>query len=348
MPKPLTLRVPAPSLRAPGGVAFACLALACLALALFCGIEPARAAEPAPAPAPIDLRPRFAAGRASRFETWSKQVRSITTFVNGQKRAESTSTSIITTGMRWRVDSVQPDGSAQCTYTVEWVRMETQKTVGDDDGEEPGVVDTRQPSDHPAFGFFKALTDSPLKANMRADGTVASIEGAEAIKARMNEDESAFAPDALDWMEMVSDLATVPGAPAEAAPSGPWEHEASWNHDVMGQRVGRNIQKASFTLQGVESVSGIPVATITANGTQRLEADLSALPEGGQGLQVSLPEGRFTQQIMVDLQRHEVVGRHSTEAQTTRIERAAGEVTVAQVIRELNVGQVLRVAEEGD
>ncbi len=75
---------------------------------------------------------------------------------------------------------------------------------------------------------------------------------------------------------------------------------------------------------------------------------MSGLREYLAGLQVSLPEGRFTQQIMVDLQRHEVVGRHSTEAQTTRIERAAGEVTVAQVIRELNVGQVLRVAEEGD
>jgi hypothetical protein len=198
------------------------------------------------------------------------------------------------------------------------------------------------------LGFFKALTDAPLKATLRADGTVASLEGAEAIKARMNEEESAFAPDALDWMEMVSDLATVPGAPADAASGARWEHEASWNHDVMGQRVGRNVQKASFTLQGVESVAGIPVATLSATGTQRLEADLSSLPEGGQGLQVSLPEGRFTQQVMFDLQRHEVVGRHSTEAQTTRIERAAGDVAIAQLIREVNVGQVLRVAEEGD
>ncbi|MDX1682796.1 MAG: hypothetical protein R3336_06730, partial [Phycisphaeraceae bacterium] len=107
---------------------------------------------------------------------------------------------------------------------------------------------------------------------------------------------------------------------------------------------GQLHQNQTYRLARVETIAGIPVATVT------MTADLSLTPkdppEGAPPMQVRMTDGSHQAEILWDLQRGEAVGRNAVESRRieTTIQLPNGR-SLKRLVDERVQSQALRIAE---
>ncbi|MEX0886655.1 MAG: hypothetical protein WD009_09475 [Phycisphaeraceae bacterium] len=293
-----------------------------LALLLTSFAAPARAAE---------LRPAWIPGQAARYEIWAlRQRQQEMSFGGDSQRFDM---SMETTGeVTWEVESVSGDGSVQATMTFDWLRAE----VTGPDGERI-VLDSREggADSQP----LRAIAGTPLDVAVDADGSIASVRGAEAMRRQV--DAATLVPSDVDLVYNASHLAAVSGSPAEAREGDRWSAALMTDHEL-----GAMHYDMSYRLAEVGEIAGIGVATINAEGRMDLEVDLSDMPEGAPPMDVRLRDATSRSQIIVDLSRHEVVGRNNMESSRIEIVIDLGGQRMTQTMSEQNHSQVLRIWEQ--
>jgi len=236
----------------------------------------------------------------------------------------------------WTVDKVRSDGSATCTMTLDWMTVEV--TLPD------GTVqhnDSRKGSgDSEMFHqVLRAMAGVPLEFEVNADGSVEKVSGTKAIQRRAGDELPV--PEDLDFIESATDLATLAYAPEATEINDKWKAHFTWTHEM-----GEMEHDHQYTLDSVEEIAGIPIATVTAVGKLKLKPDMSDLPPDAPDVDVRLIEGSYEGQVMFDLQRHEAVGRNSIETQHIEVRVHLPQQTFTRTTEETVQSQTLRIAEE--
>ena len=323
-----------------------------LGLATAGGAQPAgddggtvAALEPA-----VGLRPAWESGQRSRYEFWNrfdKQAR----VQLGDKSQQQTTVTEVTGELTWEVVSVRPDGGADCTMRLDWMRLESQ--VNGDNGQSVKTeADSRKPpnADNKAMvQLLSAMTGVAMKVRVAADGSIAEVKGRQEMEAKT--DQPDFLPSVLDFVESASDLATLPHAPAASAigdgpatvPMGKgWKADFEWDHEL-----GKMRQRWQYHLDRVEQIAGQPVAVVRGRAELELKPELPDQPAGAPSLQVKLTEGQIDTEVLFDLRRAEAIGRHSRGQETIRVSaRLPDGRQFSRTISETSVSQTLRIAEQ--
>ena len=283
-----------------------------------------------------DLRPHFKEGQSSLFEFWrNRTTKSESTMPWGQRSA---SHALVSEGqVRWVVNEVRADGTATCTMTLKWLSIQLDTADG-----EPTTIDSREDADdeNPMAMRVRAFIDKPLRIEMAADGTPGSVDGMDAINDELEEKLGGSTLEEAMFLEQAATLATIPGATEGVEPQGTWVSTHTWKRDY-----GKLREAMQYRLDSVAPMAGIPVATITGEAELTVEPDDEDLPEGAN-MDVQMTEGLSTAQIMLDLQRHEVVGRNALEVVRLEITAGTEQMTISSVVEERVQSQVWRVAEE--
>jgi len=290
-------------------------------------------AGPVLAASPVNLAPAFQEGQGARFKLWTLRQRSTSTTIQG--RTQNLATQLEVNGeSTWRVTRVHATGGATCELTFDWLTVAI--TMPDGSVQH---CDSRQARGDNATvqTLIRAMAGPKLTFEINADGSVASVRGADAIRNAAGEVK---APDDLDWMETASELAVLPFGPAEATTGRTWSARFDWSHEL-----GKMRHDTTYQLNGVEDVAGIPLANVSSTSRLRLDVDLSQRPADAPPVSIRMISGESTSQIMYDLSRHEAAGRNSI--QTTRIQAdvRVGENMIVSVTDETVQGQTLRIAE---
>ena len=288
------------------------------------------------------------AGQAATYAFWSKTQKDETAQIFGQEQSETT-TYVNEGQVGWRVDTLNDDGTATCTMQLKAIKFTI--TAGEN---EPVVFDSANPSgDAPAFDdLMAALTQSPLTVTVNADGSIAKVEGIEAL-ANAAGDEAAQAdiiPEELDFKETASDLASLISAPASATPGQTWNTTNTWNHeDVFPNAETKAKWDTTYTLDGLGNIAGVPIATIKTQSDVAIEVDLSELPEEAPDIDIKISDTVASGEILFDLSRHEAVARNDKMSYTAAITVAPPQPELPSItvtIVETSQSQLLRVSED--
>ncbi|MEX0745488.1 MAG: hypothetical protein WD118_07785 [Phycisphaeraceae bacterium] len=311
----------------------AAIATACSALIAMC-IAPAPAAAQ-DEPAAVDFRPAWQPGQTARYEVWTQRERESTMSVGGE--TQQVNMTLESEGeVTWTVDRVEPDGSAVCTMTIDWLAT----TVTDAEGQAQ-VNDSRRASGdiEPMHQVLRAMAGVPVRVHVGVDGAVQRVEGIDAIARAVEIAE--LAPDENDFIRSATHLAVLADAPADARAGHTWNARHTWNHEA-----GQMQHSDAYTLQSVGEIAGVPVATVVSRTQLELDVDRSVFPDDGPPVDVQLTEGTRSAEVIFDLQRREAVGRNSLERTTVQVNVRLPEQTLNQRNRETVRSQALRIAEE--
>ncbi len=297
---------------------------------------PARAQD---APA-YDLRPRWSAGQTARYEIWTSRAQHSTVSLADQKR--TTDMNMVSEGeVTWAVDRVKPDGSAECTMTLDWLTLDYTaggKTLKNDSRKGSGEIES-------VHALLKAMAGVPLKVSVAADGTVTRIDGTKTMAGRLGADRKDMLPQELDFIETASDLATLIAAPESIVVGKKWGTKLKWAWSDSPFE-GYLHHDMTYTLAGVEDLAGLPVAMIEGRSKLKLELDRSKLPEGMPPADAKLVKGELQTQVMFDLSRHEAVGRNTIQTTTVDFTIRMPNATIARRLEETLRGQALRIEEK--
>lgn len=310
---------------------------ALLALLLMLLSVPQALTAQSPAGESVNLQPRYVTGRATRYSFWTQRDRRITATVGDQTR--NVDNRMAYTGqITWTVQRVEPDGSAVCAMTIDWIALDI--TLPDGQVQHHDTREGRGDNET-VYQHLAAVAALPVEVKMNPDGSAASIV-AGVDRMRQQAGEGIEVPSELDFLESASDLATVPYALAQAAVGATWSTTFDWKHEA-----GQLHHETTYRFDGLENLAGIPVAIISGNARLSLTPDQEQMKElpPEANLDVRLEEGGWQTQVMFDLSRHEAVGRNTV--QTTRISSTMtiGPNRLAQVVDEKVQSQVLRISE---
>lgn len=286
-------------------------------------------------PESVNLQPQWQQGQTSTYETWSRRQRDITMSAAGQSRQN---TVVIETQSQttWAVQRVAANGSSTCTMTFDWI------TATLDPGEGPVLKnDSRQSKgdSEQVHDLVRAMAGMPITVEVASDGSITKVTGTEAIRKRAKFPD--LVPKDLDFIESAAELATLWSAPAQADVSSTWNADFRWTHEL-----GHLNQRLTYRVDTIEDVAGIPLATVTGQGKLTLDVDRSKFPPEGPPVDVRMTAGNLETQIMFDLDRHEAVGRNTTQTTTIEVNIRLPQQTLTQRTDETIQSQVLRLSEE--
>lgn len=292
----------------------------------------------------IDLRPLWAEGQAATYEFTN--LRESRSSLELPDRTVDTNFAIRSEGsVRWTVNRVNDDGSAECTMTLEWMAA----TLTLPDGQTM-VNDTRKArgDEEVMHGLLKAMAGKPLAIKVGPDGMIVGVDGLKAM--RDAADDADMVPDERDFNETATELAVLAGVPVSIGIGDDWSVDHVWNFGIVGMDIGTLEQRWSYTLDGVETIGGVPVAVVRGEA-DRIKLDPSAVaeqqPEGMPDVSVRLTDSSATSQVLFDLTRQEAVGRYATLSATLamRIPLPNGR-TIQRTVTETIEGTTIRVAED--
>ena len=274
-----------------------------------------------------DLRPRFVAGKTTRYSLWARRrVRWDLAGALGTRSWEQTIDS--EAEVDWQVRDVADDGQATCLMTVLWIAV----TVTGTDGQQR-TIDTRQPldDDDPLSRRASAIAGKSIQCHMAADGSVQGVDGVDGVRAVLGDDPI---EDEV-FVEQAASMATIPAAASGLKLESDWVKSHTWN-----RHYGTVHEPMRYELGSVECVAGIPLATVSGHAELSVELDEDA--EGDGQIEVT-SEGQSSTQIIFDLQRGQVAGRNALER--VRIEVHHQELDLTRVTEESIQSQALRIAE---
>ncbi|WP_432798293.1 hypothetical protein [Poriferisphaera sp. WC338] len=293
-----------------------------------------------------DLQPHWKQGQESRYEFWNQRNQTITISMAGNSnditRGYTSEGEII-----WRVKTIKADGSAICELKIDFITI---TLVAPDKSET--VIDSRKSAPEPYKRFSDALTaiaSSWLTFDVAPNGEVRSVKGVKQLQSKVQDPEDV--PEALDFIESASDLATLVGPPPALQIGGSWKQKFRWTFDPSIPFPGFNKIKShinyntTYTLDSVEDVESIPLATITGTATMKLDIDKSSIPKEVPPVTFKLSNNQFNTQILYDLQRSEAVGRHTEQQNTVTANIATPRGNLQCQVLLQQKSQVLRLAE---
>ncbi|MEZ6193213.1 MAG: DUF6263 family protein [Phycisphaerales bacterium] len=318
-------------------LAFVCQALPTVVAFLYLTIVPHASAQDAQT---YDLRPQWEAGQTARYEIWTSRTQHSVVSLADQKR--TTDMNMVSEGeVTWTVDRVKPDGSAECTMTLDWLTLDYSangKTLKNDSRKGSGEIESIQ-------ALLKAMAGVPLKVSVAADGTITKVDGMKTMAGKLGADQKDLVPEELDFIETASDLATLVAAPESIGVGKKWDTKLKWTWSDQPFE-GFMHHDMSYTLTGVEDLAGLPVAMVEGKSRLKLELDRSALPDGMPPADVKLVKGELLTQVMFDLSRHEAVGRNSVQTTTVDFTIKMPNATISRRLEETLRGQALRIEEK--
>lgn len=260
----------------------------CLVLSLI-GAGPAAVAQSAEVvgvteKVAVQLRPQWTAGQATRYEFWNRFDKETQVDFAGKTQNQTTVTEV-TGEVSWAVVNVRPDGGADCTMTLDWMRVQTQVTASNGRSQET-VADSRKPGTpetKPMVELLSAMTGVAMKVKVAPDGSIIEAKGRDEMVRKTESPD--FLPSALDFVESASDLATLPFAPPASAATADepasltigktWNADFTWDHEM-----GKLDQRWDYTLDRVENIAGLPVAVVTGQAKFKLDPKLPDRPAG--------------------------------------------------------------------
>jgi len=284
-----------------------------------------------------DLRPHFVEGRTATYQIWSLREQNQSVRVGPHKKDFDTRFEI-EGRVTWSVKRVRPDGSAICSMEIIWM---TAQLTGP--GGEVLRSDSRKSHGKPEaiHGLLRSVSGVAVNVEVAPNGTVLSASGIDAI--RRKAPQAVDIPDELDFMESATDLAVIAGAPQALALNKNWKQHFTWNH-----QLGKIDQSMRYTLDALEDIEGIPVATVTGVADVKLKPDLDRLLKGmqkGSRANARLIKGFVQTQIMFDLQRHEAIGRNTLESRRIEVGFHYEDQAITRTIDETIHSQALRLEE---
>lgn len=297
---------------------------------------------------PTSLRPAWSVGQSAKYDFWSKTQKAETAQILGQEQSETT-TFVSEGQVSWVVDAIDDDGVATCTMRLTTIKFTI--TAGKN---EPVSFDSENPTgERPVFDkLMAAMTQTPLKVTVAADGSIDKVEGIDELTAAAGDEavEADMVPDEIDFKETASDLATLISAPGEATPGQTWNTVNTWNHeDVFPNAETKAKWDTTFTFESMGVIAGIPIATIKTESDVDILVDLSELPEGAPDIDVQISDTSASGEILFDLSRNETVARNETMTYTAAITVAPPRPELPAItvkIVETSQSQLLRVSEE--
>ena len=305
----------------------------CLTLLLtLTAIQPAWAQN---AEMTFNLQPRFVAGQQARYSLWTRRTTVTEVSLMGRQRKQQASY-VINGEMTWSVLSVNGDGSATCQMTFDWLSLNMTMPDGS-----TKINDTRDgTAEVPSvWAVLNAMVGRSVEVTMNADGTATAVTGTDAMRSAAGDDVDL--PEDLDFIETACDLATLPYAPAQASINQSWEAAFRWTHEL-----GHMNHAINYTLTSVRKVQGIDLATVTGNEILTLDLDQTKLPpQDNVNVDIALEDGNITSQILLDLDRHEAVGRNVVMKTRIRTTMDNGENAIVQTTHETIHSQALRISE---
>lgn len=280
-----------------------------------------------------NLQPQWVEGRTTRYRFETVRSDDVAMSVNDQTREAQTR--MRSAGeMTWTVREVGGDGSAELEVVYDWLGLSFTPPQG-----EPQSADSRE-----AGGFERlkdlcdAVAGTPLTVTFAADGSVSELEGYEAI--RDNAEFSDGVPERLDFLESVTDKLCMPGAPPDAEPGDEWEQLFTWNH-----RMGEMEYDTTYELVGVETMAGVPVATVRRESDLTLRVDREDIPADAPPINTNMESASASEDVLFDLSRNEVVGRYGVEEHVIRVDINAQQAQVNQRITQTVTHKLLRIEE---
>jgi hypothetical protein len=298
-----------------------------IALAL-CG--PTLAQEP---PHPVDLRPVWKAAQASRYRI--TQTERTEMVVAGLAEAQSSVTDVEAV-VTWEVVEAAEGGGGTARMTLESMSM---KILGADGKTRSVTASAADEPLEPARQYIAALSGSPVTVQVAADGSIASVTGFEAIRAKAGQ-----AGERIDeefFRELARDLSALTGGQSSVASGTTWQHAHSSPH-----ALGRVRYAYTDKLAGVERMAGIPVAVIERKAAVTFEPELPPRPADAPPIQVATRDASYESQLMFDLSRHELVGAAMRQTLVLEITTTVGDRAITRTVREATEGQILRISEQ--
>lgn len=294
--------------------------------------------------------PKWTVGQAATYTFWGKTTKDETGQILGQQQSETT-TFLSEGTMIWRVDAINDDGSATCTMQLKKIVFTI--TAGEN---EPIVMDSGNPSGDPrrkAFdNLMSAMTSTPLKVTVNADGTIDKVEGIDDMETAAGNEakEADIVPDELEFKETASELATLIAAPAGATVGQTWNASNTWNHeDIFPQADTKAKWDTTFTFDSLGQIAGVPIATIKSKSDVDLQVDLSKLPDRAPDIDIRISDTDASGEVLFDLSRHETVAHNDKMTYTASITIASPRPDLPAItvkIVETSQSQLLRVSED--
>ncbi len=178
-----------------------------------------------------------------------------------------------------------------------------------------------------------------MKVEVSPAGQITEVKGHQSIL-----DKAGSAGSGLtkrDFAESAAELAVllVDGEPD--GPGSEWAHAFTWNHPMGTLHV-----DSHYELKRIKTIADVPVAVVRRSSELRVEPDLSKLPADAPSVGVKTKRGEQTTEILFDLSRHEVVGRHMRRRLDVETTLEAGDRTVRRIVEERAEKQVLRLSED--
>ena len=282
----------------------------------------------------VDLRPMWNAGQSARYQITQTEVSRAQ--VQGMGEPQETTTQIDVV-VDWEVIEADPDGGGLVRMTIDELSM----TLTGPEGQEMTVTEnSASERARPLQQWVRALTGSPLEVSVDSDGSIAGVEGYEAIR-----EEAGQAGTNLNekyFQEIARDLAVLVGGQASVRPGQTWNTRHEGAH-----RMGTILYDTTYTLRGVEEMAGVPVALVRRTAEMEFEPDFSGLPDDAPDIDVRVTEAGQSAHIMFDLSRHEVVGGHFEQVLALETSFSIGDRDLTRTMRESATTQLLRIAEDG-
>ncbi|MEM1213885.1 MAG: hypothetical protein AAGI68_16475 [Planctomycetota bacterium] len=294
----------------------------------------------------VSVRPAWVEGQRAVYESWSERTREEVLRFNGEER--EVSFEVRTEGrLSWVVEEVKADGSAVCLFTFEALRLERTGRAGGEDFEMAGGAgDGMKKGDGPMQDLVGSVVGKAVTVEVNADGTIASVDGLDAMK--KSAENAELIPSERDFMRMVSELAVLPGAPEALVVGDSWEQEDLWEGEPVFPRIPSDVQTTVETsVVGLGLMGGVPVATLETRTGLEVEVKRDELPKNAPAVKARFVDPEVSSEVYFDLDRREVVARN--EQSSTRMVselKLPNGVTVEREVTTQELSQVLRVEAE--
>jgi hypothetical protein len=261
----------------------------------------------------VTLRYRWTKGEETRTRV-TQQASTAISAIPGGSPGSGTVESSMSQVFRTVVEDVAADGTATLRQVIESVRMEFNSPLGKSVFDSASTDSTPTPTDpmRTISAAYSAMIGQPLTMVVSPNGAVQKIEGMARLMERVlnAQPQDRIAPDALDGLrntfndDTTRDMLGWGTAPLPDRPIHPgdtWEDHLSATVPGLGART----TSRTWTLEGIESRSGVSLARLSAK--LAIRADSSA-PQPTLGVPVGVQAGESTgeSELFFDISRGRV------------------------------------------
>lgn len=264
------------------------------------------------------LRWKFKAGETLRYEMNQKTVTSVN--AGGDEQSKETVTMI--TNMSWVVKSVDAEGKAELTQTIDRVRIKIESALG------TFQIDSKESKSplNPLEPYFKALIGTPFPFKMDAQGALSDVKVPESVIQSLRElgggaagGNAMFTEEGLKTMITQS---SIPLPKEDLAVGKTWTQQEK----VPTPPLGAMTLVKTYRYQGPESVAGAELEKIGVAVVAGVE------PAPGVASQVKIA----SQDIKGDLAFDNVAGRIALSTLSEKIERV---LSIVNADKKVNIAQ---------